>query len=79
MALDAARTKAGVVRLKEHDADDVIADVSLPLQLLRVVSLVGQLRAHVEHDLYRPPARVNRVQACQVMHGVQPALVLVET
>ena len=33
MALDAGGGEGGVVRLQEHDAHDVIANVTLPLEL----------------------------------------------
>lgn len=39
------------VFLLENDRHDVVADVPLPLQLLRVVLGVGQERGDVEHDL----------------------------
>lgn len=78
VALDARRREARVVRLEEDHADDVVADVPLPLQLLRIVLLVRQLRAHVEHDFDGPPAGVHRVQAGEVVHRVQSTLVLVE-
>lgn len=63
MALDAGRAEGGVVRLEEHHADDVVADVALPLQLLGVVPLVRQLRGHVEHNLYRTPVCINGVKS----------------
>lgn len=46
--------------------------------LLRVVLLIGQQRGDVEHDLDVPPVGIYAVQARQVMHCVQTALVLVE-
>ncbi len=64
----------GVVGLEEDDTDDVVADVSLALQLLRIVLLVGEQRSHVEHDLYAAPVRVHRVQARQVVYSVQATL-----
>jgi hypothetical protein len=47
--------------------------------LLRVVLLVREMRRHVEHDLDAAPVGVHRVQPRQVVHCVQPTLVLVET
>ena len=52
-----------VVGLEKHDADNVVAHVPLPLQLLRIVLLVGEEGGHVEHDLDAPPVGVHRVQA----------------
>ncbi len=64
----------GIVGLEEDDTDDVVAHVSLALQLLWVVLLVGEQRGHVEHDLYAAPVRVHRVQARQVVYRVQATL-----
>lgn len=63
MALDAGRTECGIVGLEEHDAHDIVADVALPLELLRIVLLVRQLRGYVEHYLYRTPVCINRVKS----------------
>lgn len=76
--LDAGRREVGAVGLEKDDADDVVTDVALALQLLRVVLLVGQQRRNVEHDLDATPVRVHRVKTRQVVHRVQAALVLVE-
>lgn len=38
--------------------------------LLRVALFIGQKRGDVEHDLYAAPVGVDRVQSCQIMHGV---------
>ena len=51
VGLDAAGGEAGVVGLQEDHADDVVADVTLPLQLLGVVLLIRQKGGDVEHDL----------------------------
>lgn len=47
--------------LLEDDGDDVVADVTLALQLLRVARAVGQHRGHVEEDL---PAAEHLVDRC---------------
>lgn len=78
VTFDAARREGSVVRFEEHHADDVVTDVTLTLQLLRVVFLVRKLRRYVEHDLDRSPVRVDRVQSGQVVDRVQASLVLVE-
>lgn len=46
--------------------------------LLGVVLLVRQHRGDVEHDLDASPIRVDRIQASQVVNGVQATLVFVE-
>ena len=71
---DAGRREIRRIRLQEDDTNDVVADVSLALQFLRIVLLVGQQSGHVEHDLDAPPVRVHRVQARQVVHRVQTTL-----
>lgn len=62
MTLDAGGTETCVIRLEEHDAHDVVADVTLALQLLRIVFLVGQQRGHVEHDLDVAPVCIDGEQ-----------------
>jgi hypothetical protein len=47
--------------------------------LLRVVFLVWEQRRDMEHDLNTAPVGVNGIQSRQVVHCVQPTLVLVET
>jgi hypothetical protein len=70
MALDARRTEGSVVGLQKHHAHNVVADVALSLQLLRVVLLIRKLRADVKHDFDIAPVRVHRVETCQVMNRV---------
>ena len=41
MTLDTGRRKGSVVRLQKDDTDNVIANVPLPLQLLRIVIFMG--------------------------------------
>lgn len=62
MTLNAGGTEASVVRLEEHDTDDVVANVTLALKLLRIVLLIGQQGGHVEHDLNVTPVRVDGEQ-----------------
>lgn len=63
MAFDARRTEGGVVRLEEHYAHDVVADVALSLQLLGIMPLVRQLCGNVKHNLYRTPVCINGVKS----------------
>lgn len=39
------------VRLLEHDCENIVADVPLTLQLLRIILRVGEQRGHVERNL----------------------------
>ena len=57
----------------EHNGNNVVADVSLPLQLLTVCFAVGQERRHVEHDLLILECLVHRVVACLTVGRVQSA------
>lgn len=41
MTLNAGGTEASVVRLEKHDTDDVVANVTLALKLLRIVLFIG--------------------------------------
>ncbi len=52
-----------LVDVLEHDCDNVVADVSLALQLLPRAPYVGQLGRDVEHDLVALVDRVHRVLA----------------
>ena len=54
----------GRVGVLEDDGHDVVADVPLPLQLLRLALRVRQQRRNVEHDLL-PPERL-----VQALHAV---------
>ena len=51
VGLDAAGGEPGVVRLQEDNTHDVVPHVSLSLQLLGVIFLIGKQGGHVEHDL----------------------------
>jgi len=57
--------------LLEHNRHDVVADVPLPLQLLRVAPAERQQRGHVEHDLLAAAALVHGELARLPAHGVQ--------
>ena len=57
--LDATWGEPSVVRLKEDHADDVVTNMALPLQLLRVVLLVREQGGDVEHHLNAPPVGVD--------------------
>lgn len=59
VALDAGGAKAGIVRLQEDHAHNVVANVSLPLKLLWIVLFVGQQSGHVKHDLDITPIGVD--------------------
>jgi hypothetical protein len=63
MALNARWTKGSIVGFQKHYADYVVTNVSLALQLLRIVSLVRELSADVKHDFNISPVCVNRVQS----------------
>ena len=65
----------GGVGLLEDDGDDVVANVSLPLELLLVGVTEGEQRAHVEHDFTVVEHLVHRVVPGLSVHGVQAALV----
>ena len=56
---DATWREASVVCLKEDHADYIVANMSLPLQLLRVVLLVGQQGGDMEHHLDAAPVCVD--------------------
>ena len=56
---DATWREAGVVCLKEDHTDYIVANMPLPLQLLRVVLLVGQQGGDVEHHLDAAPMSVD--------------------
>lgn len=62
MTLNAGGTEASVVRLKKDDTDDVVANVTLALKLLRIVLFIGQQGGHVEHDLNVAPVCVDGEQ-----------------
>lgn len=64
----------GGVALLEDDGHDVVADVPLALQLLRVVLRVGQQRGHVEHDLLLAEHFVDALFARLPVQGIQAAL-----
>lgn len=71
MALDAGGTEACVIRLQEYHADDIVADVTLPLKLLRIVLLVRQQRGHMEHDLDVAPVRIDGEETFKKNWGFQ--------
>ena len=56
---DATWREASVVGFKENHTNDIVSNVSLPLQLLRVVLLVGQQGGNMEHDLDAAPVGVD--------------------
>ena len=76
---DATWWESGVVCLKEDHADYVVTNMTLPLQLLRVVLLVGQQGGDVEHHLDAAPMRVDWVESSEVMDGVEASLVFVKS
>ena len=51
------------VLLLEHHRHDVVTDVTLPLQLLRIVLRVRKQRRHVEHDFPVTERVVNRLDS----------------
>ena len=51
----------GRVLLLENDCDDVVADVSFPLQLLTIILGVGKERGHMKHNFLSPKLFVNGV------------------
>ena len=53
----------GRVGVLEDDGHDVVANVPLPLQLLRLALRVGQERGHVEHDLLPSERFIQALQA----------------
>ena len=62
--------------LLEHNRHDVVADVPLPLQLLRVAPAERQQRGHVEHDLLAAAAalvhgELARLPAHRVQAGAE--------
>ena len=59
MRFDATWREASVVGFKENHTNDIVSNVSLPLQLLRVVLLVGQQGGNMEHDLDAAPVGVD--------------------
>lgn len=61
MALYTRGGESGVVGFEEHHADDVVADVSLALELLRIVLFIRQQGAYVEHYFYVAPIGVYRI------------------
>lgn len=73
--------REGGVGLLENDGHDVVANVPLPLQLLRIALGVGQQGGHMEHDLPLLEHLVHgRVASVSVL-DVQPsavALVILE-
>ena len=58
----------GRVGVLEDDGHDVVADVPLPLQLLRLALRVGQKSGHVEHDLLPPKRLVHALRAIFILH-----------
>lgn len=64
----------GGVALLEDDGHDVVANVPLALQLLRVVLRVWQERGHVEHDLLLAEHFVDTFFARLPVKGVQASL-----
>lgn len=63
MTFYARRTERSVVRFEEHNAHNVVTDVTFALQLLRIVFLVRQQRRHVKHYFNAAPVRVHRIQS----------------
>lgn len=62
MTLYASWGERGVVRLQKNHTHNVISNMPLPLQLLRIVPLIRKQRAHVEHYFYAPPVRIHRIK-----------------
>ena len=56
---DATWREAGVVSFEEDHTDNIVAHMALPLQLLRVVLLVGQQCGDMEHHLDAAPMSVD--------------------
>ena len=65
--------REGCPALLEHEADNVVADVALALQLLRICLRVGEQRGHVEHDLLALMLGVHAVLSGLAELGVQAA------
>lgn len=59
----------------EDYGDNVVADVALPLQLLRVADGVRQEGGDVEHDLLLAEPRVHRLRAGLAVMNVETASV----
>jgi hypothetical protein len=58
--------QVGRVAVGEDEHDDVVAEVPLPLELLAVLVVVGQVRRHVEHHFIVFPRRVHAVRARRI-------------
>lgn len=62
MTLYTSRGESCVVGFEENDANYVVADVTFPLKLLRVVFFVWQQCADVEHYFYTSPVRIDGIE-----------------
>eukprot|EP00160_Parvularia_atlantis_P013961 Unigene3204_Nuclearia_a/m.9825 Unigene3204_Nuclearia_a/g.9825 ORF Unigene3204_Nuclearia_a/g.9825 Unigene3204_Nuclearia_a/m.9825 type:complete len:313 (+) Unigene3204_Nuclearia_a:1358-2296(+) len=74
---DRQRREAHTRLVLEDDRDNVVADVALALELLRVARAVRQQRRHVKHDLVTAVIGEHRVLARLAVLRVEPAAELV--
>lgn len=79
MTFNAARGERRVVGFQKYDANDIVSDVTLSLELLRIMFFIRKLRRNVKHNFNRSPICVNRVETGQVVNGVQASFVFVES
>lgn len=59
MTFDTGWTESSIIGLQKHHTHNVIANVTLPLQLLGIVLLVGKQCGYMEHDLDVTPICIN--------------------
>lgn len=72
VASDHVGRERRIVFLK-NESNNVVANVTLSLQLLMIVLVVGQKRGHVIHDLFVLESLVQRVLAGLSVRRVQAA------
>ena len=49
-----------VISFQEYYTDDIISNMSFPLQLLWIILLIGKQGRHMEHYLYTSPVGIHR-------------------
>ena len=59
MGLDTAGGEPGVVSLQEDNTHNVVANVSLPLEFLRIAFLIRKQGGYMEHNFYASPVGVD--------------------
>ena len=59
MGLDTAGGEPGVVSLQEDNTNNVVANMSLPLEFLGIAFLIRKQGGYMEHNFYASPVGVD--------------------